>query len=98
MNETPTPRTDAAMFCIGCGADGNGTPHDVVDADFARQLERELAEAKHRADRFELIATGDESDFEKLVAEREQLQSELAASQAREAHLKSILDAPELAQ
>lgn len=39
------------MFCIECGHDGNGTPHDVVNADFARQLERELEAHKQDAER-----------------------------------------------
>ncbi len=42
-----TPRTDDALWTIQpeydhCGND----PEDVVDADFARQLERELKESK----------------------------------------------------
>lgn len=39
----PTPLTDAQMFTLDCGADGNGTPHDVVEASFARSLERQLS-------------------------------------------------------
>jgi hypothetical protein len=37
MSDTPTPKTDAAC--------GKGSYIHCVDADFARQLERELAEA-----------------------------------------------------
>lgn len=39
-----TPRTDAATWVTGEGADQD----EVVHADFARQLERELAYAKER--------------------------------------------------
>lgn len=45
-----TPLTDAAMFCIGCGADGNGTPRDVVDATLVRNIERLLAMAERERD------------------------------------------------
>lgn len=37
-----TPRTDAAMFCPGTG----NQYEELVDADFARQLERELTELR----------------------------------------------------
>lgn len=47
---TDTPLTDAAMFCIGCGADGNGTPRDVVDATLVRNIERLLALAEQERD------------------------------------------------
>lgn len=59
MNPTiPTPRTDAAMV------DCHGVPlhmmHDdnlwYVKASFARQLERELAEANARAEKWEKVA------------------------------------------
>jgi Lhr-like helicase len=39
---TKTPRTDKAAFV----ANFSGTVFEVVDADFARQLEIELADAK----------------------------------------------------
>ncbi len=44
MSDTPTPRTDAASWRARTPGDPMGT--DTVYASFARQLERELAEAK----------------------------------------------------
>lgn len=41
-----TPRTDAAAYDTGLRAWDDSDPDQVVQADFARQLERELAEAK----------------------------------------------------
>ena len=52
MSDTPTPRTDAEKRWA---MDVNGS-NEVVCADFARQLERELAEARDRID--DLTATG----------------------------------------
>lgn len=46
MSESDTSRTDAAAFSPGTGNQWE----DVVDADFARQLERELAEALKERD------------------------------------------------
>jgi hypothetical protein len=43
-----TPRTDIAQHNMGSIVE----PHYVVDADFSRYLERELAEAKKDADRY----------------------------------------------
>lgn len=42
MKIIETPRTDKAAFV----ANFSGTVYEVMDADFARQLEIELAEAK----------------------------------------------------
>lgn len=44
MKTTPTPRTDRKQGLYECEACGN----HVVPAEFARELERELAEAKHQ--------------------------------------------------
>lgn len=45
--EQPTPRTDAAQFKVEVDRDGTGGYYQrVVDASFARQLERELAECR----------------------------------------------------
>ena len=43
-----TPRTDVAEHNMGSVVE----PHYVVDADFSRYLERELAEAKKDAERY----------------------------------------------
>ena len=45
---TDTPKTDAAEFILPTGRDNNGELHaaQVVTADFARQLERELNSAR----------------------------------------------------
>lgn len=40
MSDTPTPRTDAALIR------DESLPHPIVDADFARELERENAALK----------------------------------------------------
>jgi hypothetical protein len=42
-----TPRTDAAQHNVGSIVE----PHYVVDIAFARQLERELAEARNQRDK-----------------------------------------------
>ena len=42
--DKPTPRTDAVVYT----SDNGDTQTDVVDASFARQLERELNETKEK--------------------------------------------------
>lgn len=46
-----TPRTDVAQHNMGSVVE----PHYVVDADFSRYLERELAEAKKDAERYRYV-------------------------------------------
>jgi len=47
MNTTPTPRTDANKIAVAKVLwESENSPNELVDADFARQLERELAEAR----------------------------------------------------
>lgn len=43
MNPAPTPRTDSTAFTLAYDEEEVG---EIVGSDFARQLERELAEAK----------------------------------------------------
>ncbi len=63
MSESDTPRTDAAEFhCDLC----NGEDWPSVKADFARQLERELNEAKHNKHWL-----GDLEEIQALRAERD---------------------------
>jgi len=50
MSDRPTPRTDARIASMV------KTPDCLVDADFARELERELAEAREQRDRLAVIA------------------------------------------
>ena len=46
-----TPRTDVAQHNMGSIVE----PHYVVDADFSRYLERELAEARKDAERYRYV-------------------------------------------
>lgn len=76
--KTNTPRTDAAQFI----------QHDmtaVVDADFARELERELAQAW----KGEEVAS---RDFRMTLADLGQARRELAAERARVADLVADLN------
>ena len=63
MSEQPTPRTDAAAWVLD--DDELGSTRRVVDREFARQLERELAEAHGE---FEMYRT----TMDKAKAERDQ--------------------------
>lgn len=58
-NETPTPRTDVASFPVLT----NELDYDVVDCNFARQLERELTAAQRRIAELE----------EKISAQRKEI-------------------------
>ena len=49
-----TPRTDVAQHNMGSIVE----PHYVVDADFARQLERELVGARKDAERYRWLRKG----------------------------------------
>lgn len=66
---TNTPDTDSAMFCIGCGAGGNGTPQDVVDVALSRHLESQRNHWRG------LCGLKDE-EIQRLTAERDQLRRE----------------------
>lgn len=101
-----TPRTDKAMWCLDCGPDGNGTPHDVVEASCARTLEKELNEAKAEllvmSIRYEGQKTLREyendttaryiADNEKLEAELATLRTALAAAEKAREQLKTERD------
>jgi len=58
---TPTPRTDEAAYNYSLGG--------TVSADFARTLERELAEAKAECERFRLCTLKQDGDIARLRAE-----------------------------
>ncbi len=68
-----TPRTDDALWTIQPDYDHCGNdPEDVVDADFARQLERELAAALARVKVLEealnsFVAWGDDLETNELA-------------------------------
>ena len=55
MSEQPTPRTDAAAWVLD--DDELGSTRRVVDREFARQLERELAEARAAVTKIHADAT-----------------------------------------
>lgn len=66
-----TPRTDAECKDIRGDAYITSVPEhgDYVDADFARQLERELAEAKIGAARYEYLRKLNPLEFQKMYLE-----------------------------
>lgn len=54
MNDTPTPRTDAVQFFVSTTTKQSPDEGGMfVEVDFARQLERELAECQRRLNEFE---------------------------------------------
>jgi hypothetical protein len=69
-NQTPTPRTDAAEFLRDFG--GN---HRVkmIEPDFARQLERELSEAKVEINGYEAVFDTQHQEIERLESSLQQL-------------------------
>jgi hypothetical protein len=73
MNETPTPRTDAEEKLFFSSISGLPDPsRNYVSINFARQLERELAEAKQHEEDWRGVGI--------LITERDSLREELAAA------------------
>jgi len=66
MSDRPTPRTDAK-----CANDWHpGLPAAYLKSDFARQLERELAEARGQRDRLATALKACREDSCELLGER----------------------------
>lgn len=73
MTERPTPRTDfeSEVRTIRCN------PREIVDADFARQLERELAEAEDEIARLNQSLKSASSIYDEAKEQRDRLKSAL---------------------
>lgn len=98
MNNPPmsntTPRTDAAAFTAVMGSfpDGSTQTESVVDSDFARQLETELASVQLElgATKGELAAANASKDA--ISKRAEAIRCELVESTKREAQLREALE------
>ena len=76
-NESETPRTDAEA------SDGWTGDAVCVSADFARTLERELAEAKSQLAKFAALCSVDSESAMLAAMERDKAREELAEAQHR---------------
>ncbi len=75
---TPTPRTDAASFEQHHDGRTMRTDGICVDSDFARQLERELAEAQ---DRLAWYNDGSKKEMAKLQEQLREANAKLAETE-----------------
>jgi hypothetical protein len=82
VSDAPTPRTDAQEF-IPVHECGHFPPYPTVSSGFARQLERELAEAQDRID--DLTSTGIHSCGSECKRPNCVLRRELAEARESEA-------------
>jgi hypothetical protein len=80
FEKVDTPRTNDFAHNIGNDVDG----HYVVDIDFARQLERELAEAQAEITRLKGEAESWEKVFDKTCKHLADAKTELAETVAKE--------------
>jgi len=86
-----TPRTDVAQHNMGSVVE----PHYVVDADFARQLERELAEAQEELNEKRKFCYDVEQALDGLKGDYVEIIKELRKDAERYRYVHSIWGFPD---
>jgi hypothetical protein len=86
-----TPRTDVAEHNMGSVVE----PHYVVDADFSRQLERELAEAKEELNDKRKFCYAIEQALDGMKGDYVEIIKELRKDAERYRYVRSIWGLPD---